>query len=142
MQIVKKHVERYWRLTRKQRKSAYPPYIIYTVTKEGIPIGDTSFSISLSGSQSLLRKCEAIAFNVPCHLEPNPPLPQPRTIRIIRDMYTENSAIVEGLSGRLDCSMIRLDIGDSDTCTLLCEISFHLHSWGNLGQYLGMMLKW
>ena len=136
MQIVKKHVERYWCLSHEQRKLAKPPYIIYTVTKKGVPI-DTIFSISLSGSQSL-RKREAIAFNVPCHLEPNPPLLQPRTIRIIRDMYTENSAIIEGLSGRLDCSTIMLAIRDSDTCILLCEISFHLHSWRNLGQHLGM----
>lgn len=53
-------------------------------------------------------------------------------------MYSEKSAIIEGLSGRLDCSKVRLNIEDSDTCTLLCEISFHLHLWKNLGQHLGM----
>lgn len=133
-QIVKKQVERYWHSTRKQRRSALPPYIVYAANKEGHPIGFTGFSISLNGSQSL-GKHESIAFEVPCHMEPHPPLPEPNTIKIIREMYTKDSPIVEALSGNRDCS---LDSGDANSLTLLCEISFHLYRWENLGQHLGM----
>jgi hypothetical protein len=116
---------------------ASPPHIFYTAStsKEDSPKDYTEFSILLNGSQSLGSR-RPISINLPCHFEPHPPIKTAGTVKIIREMYRENSPIIGGISGNMDCSAIMLVTGDADTHTLLCEISFQLYFWEAMGQHL------
>lgn len=51
---------------------------------------------------------------------------------------TGYSPIVKALSGELNSSTIMLRLDDIYCSILVCEISFHLHRWKELGQHLGM----
>lgn len=108
------------------------PFIVYTATKDRLENTDCTFSITLEGAQSNTY------FNVPCLSKEWPLLPKQNSIKIIKEMYSNCCPIIEGLSGRCDCSDILLDMRDVDCCTLFCEISFHLCRWEKLGRYLEM----
>ena len=97
--------------------------------------------IELKGSKSLLDHSHPIGFRVSCTCDPEP-TPQSgarqRSIKIIREMYDPDPKccqVVEGLSGG-DCSQILLQMSDRNCCTLLCEISFHLFDWKEVGRHL------
>lgn len=127
-------------MPKEDRESAtlFLPFIMYEVSKDNITASRQHCTIKLNGSKSLLEH-EPVSFQVPLQCEPQP---QPNTIKIIREMYKPGSdfaPIVEGLSGNCgDCSEILLHVGDVNCCTLLCEISFHLYRWEDLGRNLRM----
>lgn len=148
---MKEHVEQYWHSPLAQRTDISLPYIVYDVYKENGTYGHTSFTITLKGSKSLLPRPRPISFQVVCISPPSTQSSTPLStapdkrysIKIFRDMYETGPKccpVIEGLGGA-DCSQTQLQMdgeGDKNCCTLLCEISFHLPTWQEVGCHLGM----
>ncbi len=141
-QIDRRSVESYWHMSLEQRKSAkkFAPYKIFTIKRSSGSAGCTSFTITLNGSKSRLEIAEPISFLVLC----KSPILQPPTshkrfsIKFVQAMYTSDSPVLEGLTGHKNPSLVSMRMDNVHCCILLCEISFHLFLWKELGEYLGL----
>lgn len=147
--MLQEHVQQYWLMSpvERQENRRFLPCIKYDVYKSNS--SSTQYcTIELKGSISSQPQMP-VSFRVALICEPPPPplllapptAPRLNTIKIIRELYRTSSncmPILEALSGSCDCSDISLCTSDVNCCTLLCEISFCLDQWEDLGRKLGM----
>ena len=101
----------------------------------GAECSDSTFLITLHGSKSL----EVVKFKIPCRSEQLPiSSQQPTTryfIKIISEMYDSDCSVWKGLKGKCDVELVK---DDMYCCVLICEISFHLVRWKEVGLQLAM----
>ena len=138
LQVPRESVEQYWLMSpeERQRNRLFLPCIKYEVSKNNATSTQRCI-IELKGSISSLAH-KPVSFQVALWCEPqNRPAPELNTIKIIREMY-RTSSILEALSENCGCSDILLCTTDVDCCTLVCEISFCLDRWEDLGRNLRM----
>lgn len=125
----------------REEAKQFAPYQIFTVTKEGSGSSQcTSFTVMLNGSKSRLERSEPISFSITFEPPVLRPLTSPKQypIKLIRGMYAGDSEVLEGIIGDKNPSLVLIKMDDVDCCILLCEISFHLFLWKDLGEHLGL----
>lgn len=130
-------MEDYWVATKEARCNLQMPLQIFEVTRQ-VECSDATFFILLYGST------QPIKFKIHCRSQQCPIASQlpslKHTIKIITDMYQDDCFLMEGLNGKYDCSKIDLNLSDRKICILLCEISFNLFRWKELGLKLAISL--
>ncbi len=124
-------MEEYWNATEEARHNLQMPVRRFEVTHRE-KYSDSTFLIELQGSKSL----EPIMFKVPCRSPIFSQQPSRYSIKIISEMY--EGPMMAGLKGESDRSNIILMMDDINCCVLLCEVSFHLFRWKDLGVELAM----
>lgn len=137
-QFKRKFIEDYWGATPTARMNIPLPVRRFEVARK-TECSDTTFFLTLHGTIA----GEILKFKVPCRSEQlpiskNPPLLQKYCIKIISEMYDNDCSIMKGLKGEHDRSGVYLVKDDVHCIILLCEISFHLFHWKDVGLQLAM----